>query len=267
MTAKEKTQLRKMEILKAAAKVFARKGFQEGTIPDVAKESGVSEASIYEYYTSKENLLFSIPLEAIQRMGEQIDFHLRLIKGSENQLRAIFYLQLNFYIENRDFAAVTMLILKQNRRFLNTDAHKVIRNHLKNVDRVIREGMGSGEFRDDIDPYLLRSYCVGSMEHIVTNWLMIGHPSDDQLLQWVDPMINMLIHGVNNNKSDQVCPLHTLLNAEKPNACCNHQSQRRSVQSPASRTRGTRRTRKYGSQAAGPNRRRRISGLSKIIAR
>ncbi|MBI9075688.1 MAG: TetR/AcrR family transcriptional regulator [Desulfatibacillum sp.] len=214
MTAKEKTELRKTHILQAAAKVFAEKGFQDGTIPDVAKESGVSEASIYEYFTNKENLLFSVPLEAIQRLSEQIDFHLKLIRGSADKLRAILYLQLLFYIENRDFAAVIMLILKQNRRFIDTEAHHAIREHLKTVDRVIQEGMETGEFRDDMDPYLLRSTCLGSMEHVVTNWLMLGHPTDEELLGWVDPMIKTLVQGIRTENALHQCPFQHIAKPE-----------------------------------------------------
>ncbi|SHK55539.1 transcriptional regulator, TetR family [Desulfatibacillum alkenivorans DSM 16219] len=211
MTGKEKTELRKTQILQAAAKVFAEKGFQEGTIPDVAKESGVSEASIYEYFSNKENLLFSIPMEAMQRLSEKIDFHLKLIRGSAEKLRAILYLQLLFYIENRDYAAVIMLILKQNRRFLDTEAHQAIRKHLKTVDKVIRDGMECGEFRNDMDPYLIRSTCLGSMEHVVTNWLMLGHPTDEELLKWVDPMLNALVRGVGAGNELNQCPLKHLI--------------------------------------------------------
>ncbi len=217
MTAKEKTELRKHQILKAAARVFAHKGFNDGTIPDIAREAEVSEASIYEYYSTKENLLFSIPLEPMERLGETIRFHLRLIRGSANKIRAMLYIQLLFYMENRGFAAVLMLILKTNPRFLDTEAHKAIRQHLKVMDRVISDGMESGEFRNDIDPYLLRSSCVGSMEHIVTNWLMLGHPSDEDLLEFVDPMVNTLIQGITNEKPQSFCPLQCII--KKEGAC------------------------------------------------
>jgi TetR/AcrR family fatty acid metabolism transcriptional regulator len=46
------------------------------------------------------------------------------------------------------------------------------------LDRVIMEGMESGDFRTDIDPYSLRSSMPGAMEDVVTNWLMLGHPEN-----------------------------------------------------------------------------------------
>ena len=100
-SSQDRTEARKQNLLRAAARVFARKGFLDGTIPEIARESGVSEASIYDYYSTKEGLLFAIPIEAIKQLEETITFHLKLIRGTPNRLRAMLYLQLLFYKEKR----------------------------------------------------------------------------------------------------------------------------------------------------------------------
>lgn len=159
MNGREKLNVRKSNILGAA-----EKGFHEGTIPDIAYEAVASEASICGYFSTKENLLFSISLERLKELHEM----------------------LQFYSNNPDFTYVLMLVLKQNRKFLNTDGHKEIRECIRILDRVIMECMESGEFRSDIDPYYLSSSMPGAMEHVVTNWLMLGHP--ENLLDSVDPI-------------------------------------------------------------------------------
>jgi len=40
--------------LKAAENIFAQKGFHEATISDIAKKAEVFEATIYDYFSSKE---------------------------------------------------------------------------------------------------------------------------------------------------------------------------------------------------------------------
>ncbi|MEN6638003.1 MAG: helix-turn-helix domain-containing protein, partial [Smithella sp.] len=52
---------RKDRIMDAALRIFAEKNFQEATISEISKEAGVSEATIYEYFGTKEDLLFAIP--------------------------------------------------------------------------------------------------------------------------------------------------------------------------------------------------------------
>ena len=58
-------------ILKGAASIFAKKGFHEATISEIARKSKVSEATIYEYFSSKEELLFSIPAQTTRQHEEK----------------------------------------------------------------------------------------------------------------------------------------------------------------------------------------------------
>jgi len=53
-------QRRRAEILGAAAKVFARKGFHAATIREIATEANVAEGTIYNYFRSKRELLLSM---------------------------------------------------------------------------------------------------------------------------------------------------------------------------------------------------------------
>lgn len=51
---------RKHQILEAAAMVFAEKGFHPTTTKDIAKQAGISEGTIYNYFESKSALLIGI---------------------------------------------------------------------------------------------------------------------------------------------------------------------------------------------------------------
>jgi len=57
----ELVQKRSTQILEAAARVFARKGYHAATTKEIAAEAGVSEGTIYNYFQSKEDLLLGIP--------------------------------------------------------------------------------------------------------------------------------------------------------------------------------------------------------------
>jgi TetR/AcrR family fatty acid metabolism transcriptional regulator len=58
--------LRRSQILEAAARVFARRGFDRATITEIARAARLSEGSIYNYFRSKEDLLIHIPTRVIQ---------------------------------------------------------------------------------------------------------------------------------------------------------------------------------------------------------
>lgn len=57
----ELVQKRSVQISEAAARVFAQKGYHAATTKEIAAQAGVSEGTIYNYFQSKEDLLFSIP--------------------------------------------------------------------------------------------------------------------------------------------------------------------------------------------------------------
>ena len=63
---RERVEQRREQILKAAVKVFGRKGYERATIADIAREARLAEGSIYNYFKNKADLLVHIPRLLIQ---------------------------------------------------------------------------------------------------------------------------------------------------------------------------------------------------------
>ena len=178
MTGLNKAEVRKEQIARSAERVFAEKGFHEATIADIARVAGVSEATIYEYFSNKEGLLFSIPLETTRRNYENASFHLKLIRGAANRLRAVIYLYLSFYQENPDYAAVVLLILNQNRKFRQTEAAQVISDGWREIIHYIKDGVASGEFRPDTNPLMVHAMIMGTIEHLAVSYTHLTLPTN-----------------------------------------------------------------------------------------
>lgn len=51
---------RRAQIIEAAARVFAQKGFHQATTKEIAQEAGIAEGTIYLYFASKEDLLVAV---------------------------------------------------------------------------------------------------------------------------------------------------------------------------------------------------------------
>ncbi len=189
-----KMEARKTQILRTAERIFGKKGFQDTTISEIAKEAKISEASIYEYFSTKEGLLFSVPTKNASELFKLMKFHLRLIRGAANKLRSIIYILLSTNEKSPDNASIVMLILKHNKKFLNSEGHLEIKKGLKIIDETIQEGINAGEFRNGINVYLTRSIIIGTIEHLVTSWLMTERP--ESLVHMADPLIDTIIEGI-----------------------------------------------------------------------
>jgi AcrR family transcriptional regulator len=197
-------------ILRAAQHIFAKKGFQAATVSDIAKKATVSEATIYEYFSSKEELLFAIPAETIKEYHEKNREILPHIRGAADKLRFLIHRHISLYADNPDYATVVMLILKGNRNFLKTDAYKIVQSSARNYIQVFEEGIQNGEFRSDINPYLVRALIWGSIEHLVTRKSLLGKPTD--LLALVDDIYNTIFTGIRSSKKDSTIHVNFNLN-------------------------------------------------------
>jgi AcrR family transcriptional regulator len=201
VTVKSLKEARRDLILKSAEKVFSEKGFLNSTISDVAKETGVSDTTIYEYFSSKEELLFSIPREGIELNKEILDAHLNYISGASNKLRGMIYHLCKFYQEDPYFASICLMTLKTNKKFMETDIYKDLIEYYKIIIKVIEQGIQSGELKNDIDPYFVRSAIIGSIEFVVIRWLMYGCPDDkSQPLKNVDPLFKLVMGGIKKDR-------------------------------------------------------------------
>jgi AcrR family transcriptional regulator len=204
-----KNPRRAARILKAAEGIFAQKGFQSATISDIAKKAKVSEATIYEYFSSKEELLFAIPAQTIKEYHEKNQEILPYIQGAANKLRFLTKRHLGLYADNPDYANVVMLNLKVNRNFLKTDAYKIVQSSADKYVQIIKEGMDSGELRSDINPYVVRSMIWGTIEHSVTRKSMLGQPND--LHSLADDIANTVFDGIISTGNQTGINVHVTL--------------------------------------------------------
>ena len=188
---------RKKHIINTALKVFAEKGFQNATISEISKAAGVSEATVYQYFGTKEELLFSIPEKISNESTGELERMLPYIKSTESRLRAILYTFVNLYETNTDYSNLVLLQLMSNKEFRNTAAHAAIRKSARMLLDCIREGIAEGIFRKDTDAYLIRSMLMGTIEHLFIHWHMQGMPDrEKKIMDFLDPSLEIVLDGI-----------------------------------------------------------------------
>ena len=201
MTEKSRPKTRKDRIMDAALRIFAEKGFQNATITEISKEAGVSEATIYEYFGTKEDLLFAIPEKISNETFEASSKVIPYIKGIEGKIRAIMLFYIELYQSNPDYSALVLLQLMSNKRFRQTPAHAAIRRSSHGLLDCIRAGIADGTFKKDVNPYLIRSMLMGTIEHLFIHWHMQGSPKGKtSIIDTLDPFIEIVFDGIRAKK-------------------------------------------------------------------
>ena len=207
-----KTKSRKDRIMDAALRIFAEKTFQEATISEISKESGVSEATIYEYFGTKEDLLFAIPEKISKDTLKESQLVLPFIKDVEGRMRAILLSYIKLYQNNPHYSALVLLQLMSNKRFRQTAAHDAIRRSAHGLLDCIRDGIADGTFRKDADAYLIRSMLLGTIEHLFIHWHMQGMPKREKnILDMLDPFVEIVLSGIRARREETGVTLHLKL--------------------------------------------------------
>ena len=197
MVENSRTKTRKDRIMEAALHIFAKKGFQNATITEISKEAGVSEATIYEYFGTKEDLLFAIPEKISNETFEETSKVIPFIKGVEGKMRAMLLSYVQLYQSNPHYSALVLLQLMSNKRFRQTPAHAAIRRSAHRLLDCIKEGTANGTFKRDSNPYLIRSMLMGTIEHLFIHWHMQGMPKrKTTIMDMLDPFIEIILDGI-----------------------------------------------------------------------
>ena len=191
---------RKKKILTSATKIIGEKGFQNATVAEIAKDAGIGDATIYEYFKNKEDLLMAIPVETTKDLIAQINDHMMGIKGAFNKLRKFIWWWLNYVEKNPGYGSIVLLELKTSKTYVFNEAYQAARNFYKIVLDIIREGQEEGSIKKEINIFLARSICVGAIEHIIIRWLLKDRKYS--LTQYADELADLLIDSLKKNGLD-----------------------------------------------------------------
>ena len=163
-------------ILDAAVKVFARQGFNQCRVADIADEAGVAYGLLYHYFRSKDEVLDTLFRERwdvmVDVIGQVDDRDL----PAREKLRAVAGFIVESYRYDPDLMKV---IIVEVTRAANTFG----RTHLPEIRRaydriavIVEGGVRSGEFRDAVTPPFAALAFYGAIEQVLTGWIFAEEP-------------------------------------------------------------------------------------------
>src|SRR3989454_6129077 len=155
-------------ILRAAIRVFARNGYFNSKVADIARAAGVADGTVYLYFKSKEEILHSI---FDQNMAEAIAADRKLIDklgDPREKLRRIATLHLERLGADRDLAVVFQVELRGSTKFMEEFSAAGFAEYLEMLRRTVEEGQRSGMFRKDLNAKLVSKILFGALDAMAT---------------------------------------------------------------------------------------------------
>ena len=165
-------------ILDAAVRVFARSGYHTSRVGDIAEEAGIAHGLLYHYFSSKDELLRTVVRESWSRLIAALHAVEERDDPAPEQLRKVAAVLLRSWRDEPDL--VRVLVREVARSPHLSEQVDELREAFLVIQRVIERGQESGAFRRDLDARLASWIVYGSLEELLTGWVLGQLPDGDE---------------------------------------------------------------------------------------
>jgi TetR/AcrR family fatty acid metabolism transcriptional regulator len=168
---------KRQQLLWAAVRVFARKGFHASRVGDIAEEAGVAHGLLYHYFKSKDQVLEAVFQENWSILVARIESVEETDEPAGDQIRHIAAIVLRTWLHLPE--VVRVVIQEFGRSPELPERIGELTRPIEVLQRVIARGIERGEFRQEIDPGFAATVVYGSIDELLTGWVLGRLPAGE----------------------------------------------------------------------------------------
>jgi AcrR family transcriptional regulator len=189
---KEKTR---QELLAAAKKVLAEKGYHNTKIADIAATADIGVGTFYLYYPTKDALFLELVEETARSLKEEIDQARAQVEGLVEKVRAGQHAFFRFAQDNRELFKI---IFGHGNTF-NELLRQVYAMFVADAANNVTEGIRQAVFRP-LRPAVVANALVGMSAQVVSWWIEQDGPAVEEM---AEAMTDFILHGLVRNPTQQ----------------------------------------------------------------
>jgi TetR/AcrR family fatty acid metabolism transcriptional regulator len=186
-------------ILRAAIKVFARKGYFNSKVADIASKAKIADGTVYLYFKSKEDILHSIFDQMMSEFISEGKKELAEIDEADKKIKRIAELHLEKLSTDRDLAIVFQVQLRGSTKFMREFSAAGFAEYLDIIKSAFEEGQKQGIFRKDMNATVCSKILFGALDEMVTNWILSKKKYD--LAPLANEVLKVFFGGVSIQKA------------------------------------------------------------------
>lgn len=189
----KKKGIKHQKIINAAVKVIAHNGYHQAQVAKIAREAGVADGTIYLYFKNKEDILISVFHEKMGIFIKKIEKEIEEKQTAKEKLLALISLHFSQLQDNHDLALLTQLELRQTNKELRMKINTVLEPYITLIGSILEEGIQEKLFVSDLNIKLARQMVFGTIDEIVTNWVIKDFKYN--LTELAEPVLQLLMNG------------------------------------------------------------------------
>ena len=143
------TEFRCAEILEAARKIFAKKGFADATMDEIAAASGLAKGTLYLYFLSKRDLYLRTLQQGVTELLDRVTANIQEASGVRAKLRVMIATRVKYAEEDRDFFKIylTEFVNLTHPASINKELRDVRFKLAQGIEQILRDGVESREIQ------------------------------------------------------------------------------------------------------------------------
>ena len=181
-------------ILRAATTVFARNGYFNSKVADIAREAGIADGTVYLYFKSKEEILHSIFDRSVEVALGTARERVKRITDPREKLRQIAHMHLERLGADRDLAIVFQVELRGSTKFMEEFSAAGFAEYLALIRSTFEEGQQAGLFRAELNAKVVAKILFGALDEMATNWILSKRRY--KLAPMADQVLDIFLNGV-----------------------------------------------------------------------
>lgn len=167
-----KTADKHNKILRAAIRVFARNGFFDSRIAEIAKEANVADGTIYLYFNNKYDILVTIFEEEMGKIIARVKQEIASLDDPREKLERFAYLHLILVQENRDLAELIQVELRQSSKFMKEYRNKRFAEYVNIISHIVIQGQTQELFLSEVLPGIFKRAFFGALDEMSRFWVL-----------------------------------------------------------------------------------------------
>lgn len=158
-------------ILLEAKEHLRQVGHENFSPVEVAQECGVSEATIYRYFASKQDLLVRVAEFWVEELlaGAPV---LNKSHSIYDRLRQVVRHSLWVIHSEPALSKFVLIVIRREPGFRSSRIYSLNKRFTANTTLVIQEAIEEGIFRNDVPATMVRNMIFGTIEHEVWSYLL-----------------------------------------------------------------------------------------------
>ena len=170
---KNKQSEKYFRIINAATKVFAKKGFFQSKVSDIAKEAQVADGTIYLYFENKDDILISLFEEQMKKVLDNMKSEVSKENDAVTKIKRFALNHLKLIELNKDMAEIIQVELRQSSKFMKEYKNERFLAYLNLIADIIRKGQEQGVFKKEIIPDIAKRAFFGALDEMSRFWVLL----------------------------------------------------------------------------------------------